>query len=105
MKPLCPVEAQQRLNETVTVEMRVQRAKSCSGSCQYFLDSDANYRDPNNLGVVITVTGAARFKEVHVDDPVTHFKDKTIRIHGTVILKDNRPCIEVDDPAQIEVVK
>jgi hypothetical protein len=45
MQPLSPAEALTRLNETVTVEMTVRRAKCCSGSGQFFLDSEANYRD------------------------------------------------------------
>lgn len=104
MQPISPMEAIQRLNEAVTVEMPVKRAKACSGSRQFFLDSEANYRGPENLGVVITVTGASRFREAKVDDPADHFQGKTIRVHGTVVLKDDRPSIEVDDPGQIEVV-
>ena len=51
---LSPVEAIQRINESVTVEMVVQRTKCCTGSRQVFLDSEASYRDPKNLGVVVT---------------------------------------------------
>jgi hypothetical protein len=46
----------------------------------------------------------ARFREGKVANPSDYFKGKTIRVRGTVILKDNRPAIEVADPAQIEVV-
>ena len=51
---LSPVEAINRVNDSVTVEMLVQRTKSCSGSRQVFLDSETNPRDPKNLGVVVT---------------------------------------------------
>ena len=50
---LSPVEAINLVNESVTVEMLVQRTKRCSGSRQVFLDSQANHRDPNNLGVLV----------------------------------------------------
>jgi hypothetical protein len=40
-----------------------------------------------------------------VDDPAVHFKDKTIRVTGTVIIKEERPRIEVDDPKQIQIVE
>jgi hypothetical protein len=33
-------EAVNRVNESVTVEMLVRRTKSCTGSCQVFLDSE-----------------------------------------------------------------
>ena len=44
-------EAISRVNESVTVEMVVQKTKSCTGSCQVFLDSEQNHRDPKNLGL------------------------------------------------------
>jgi hypothetical protein len=98
-------EAVNRINESITVEMLVQRTKCCTGSCQVFLDSEINHRDPKNLGVVITVSGRQKFTEAGIDDPTAHFKDKTIRVHGTVICKEKGPYIEVNDPNQIELVK
>ena len=100
---LSPVEAINRVNESVTVEMLVQRTKCCTGSRQVFLDSEANYRDPKNLGVVVTEVGRAKFGEAGIDDPTIHFKGKTIRVRGVVIRKENRPYIEVSDPSQIEM--
>ena len=102
---LSPVEAINRINESVTVEMRVQRTKSCSRSRQVFLDSEANHHDPNNLGVIITETGRTKFTEAGIDDPTAHFNGKTIRVCGVVIRKENRPYIEVNDAAQIEMLK
>ena len=45
------------IGESATVEMLVKKTKSCTGSCQVFLDSEPSHRDPKNLGVVITVSG------------------------------------------------
>ena len=101
---LSPVEAINRVNESVTVEMVVQRTKCCTGSRQVFLDSEASYRDPKNLGVVVTETGRAKFAEAGIDDPTAHFNGKTIRVRGVVIRKENRPYIEVNGPSQIEMV-
>jgi hypothetical protein len=101
---LSPVEAIGRINESVTVEMAVQRTKCCTGSQQVFLDSEANYRDPKNLGVVITVEGRPKFAEAGIDDPTALFNGKTIRVHGVVIRKEKGPYIEVTDPSQIELV-
>jgi hypothetical protein len=103
--PISALEATQRLNEPVTVEMPVRRTKCCTGSLQFFLDSEENHRDPKNLGVVVTTTGAGKFRAAHIDNPANYFKGKTIRVQGVVILKENRPYIEVDDPGQIEIVK
>ncbi len=102
---LSPVEAINWVNESVTVEMRVQRTKCCTGSSQVFLDSEPNHRDPKNLGVVVTEFGRAKFCEAGIDDPTAHFNGKTIRVRGVVIRKENRPYIEVNDPGQIELVK
>lgn len=93
------------MNESVTVEMLVRRAKCCTGSRQVFLDSEANHRDPKNLGVVVTENSKARFTEAGIDDPAAHYKGKTIRVHGVVIRRENRPYIDVNDPSQIELVK
>ena len=38
--PISPLEAINRLSEPVTVEMLVKRAKSCTRSLQFFLDSE-----------------------------------------------------------------
>ena len=97
-------EAINRVNESVTVEMLVQRTKSCTGSRQVSLDSEASHRDPKNLGVVVTESGRAKFTEAGIDDPTAHYQGKTIRVRGVVIRRDDRPYIEVHDPGQIELV-
>ncbi len=102
--PISPVEAIQRLNEPVVVEMPIKRTKSCTCSSQFFLDCEESKRDPRNLGLVVTTAGVARFKEAGIEDPAEHFQGKTIRVRGVVTRKEGRPYIEVDDPSQIEVV-
>jgi len=105
MHPLTPVEALQHLNQPVTVEMLVKRTKSCTCTSQFFLDCEEDKRDPKNLGLIVTTAGADRFKQAGIDDPAEHFQSKTIRVRGTVILKEGRPYIEVDDPSQIDLVE
>ena len=102
--PLSALEARTRLNEQVTVEMLVNAAKNCQRCSLMFLDSEEDHHDPNNFAVAVTDTGRARFKEAEIDDPAGHFNGKTIRVTGKVIIKDEQPQIEVDDPRQIEVV-
>ena len=98
-------EAISRVDESVAVEMVVQRTKSCTSSRQVFLDSEANHRDPKNLGLIVTEIGRARFTQAGIGEPTVHFKGKRIRVRGVVIRKENRPYIEVDDPNQIEMVE
>lgn len=101
---LSPEEASKRVDESVIVDMLVQRTKRCSSSRQVFLDSEADHHDPRNLGVVVTERGRARFSELGIADPAEHFDGKTIRVRGMVIRKENRPYIEVEEPSQIELV-
>ena len=97
-------EAIKRINKQVTVEILVKASKNCQQCLQVFLDSEEDHHDPKNLGVAITQSGKAKFKEVRIDDPALHFKGKTIRVTGLVTLKENRPQIEVDDPHQIQIL-
>ncbi len=103
--PLSSLEAANRVNEQVTVEMLVKATKNCLHCSQIFLDSEEDHHDPDNLAVAVTGVGKAKFREAMIDDPAGHFKGKIIRVTGIVMLKENRPAIEVDDPRQIEVVK
>src|SRR5437764_3610187 len=96
-------EAISRVNESVTVEMLVQRTKCCTGSSQVFLDAEASYRDPKNLGVVVTESGRAKFAVAGIADPTAHFNGRVIRVRGVVIRKEKGPYIEVNDPSQIEM--
>jgi len=102
--PLSPQEAANRVNEQVTVQMLVQAAKNCQRCSLMFLDSEEDHHDPKNFAVAVTEIGKAKFREARIADPAGHFKGKTIRVTGKVIVNDNQPQIEVDDPGQIEVV-
>jgi DNA/RNA endonuclease YhcR with UshA esterase domain len=102
--PLSPQEAVTRINEKGTVEMLVKAAKNCQHCLQVFLDSEADHHDPTNLAVAITKSAQVKFIELTIDDPAKYFKGKAIRVTGTVILREHRPQIEIDDPDQITVV-
>jgi hypothetical protein len=102
---LSAVEAINRINESVTVEMLLQRTKCCTRSRQVFLDSEPNHRDPKNLGVVVTESGREKFAEAGIDEPTAHFKGKTVRVRGVVNRKEKGRYIEVNEPSQIELVE
>ena len=104
-KPLSPADAITKVNEKVTVEMFVRASKNrLEKRGEIYLDSEEDFHDAKNLGVVITKAGAAKFAEAGVKEPAAHFKGKTIRVSGTVIVKEKRPRIEIDDPRQISIV-
>jgi DNA/RNA endonuclease YhcR with UshA esterase domain len=102
--PLSSLEAINRVNERVTVEMLVKAAKNCPHCSQIFLDSEEDHHDPKNFAVAVTETGKSKFEEAKIDDPASHFQGKSIRVTGVVTVKDQQPQIEVDDTGQIEVV-
>ena len=70
-----------------------------------YLDSEDDFKDPNNLGVAISAEAAAKFKEKGVADPAAHFLGKTIRVRGCVMKFEERPYLPVHDPDQITVVE
>ena len=66
--PISPLEAANRVNERVTVEMPVRAAKNCPHCSHVFLDSEEDHHDPNNLAVAVTELGKARFNAAAIDD-------------------------------------
>ena len=58
--PLTPVEARQKVGQTITVQMTVQVAKDrLEIRGEIYLDAEPDFRDAKNFAVVITKTGAA----------------------------------------------
>jgi hypothetical protein len=105
-KPITPADAAKHINEKVTVVMEVKATKNRLAKRQeIYLDSETDFHDAKNLGIVITKAGAEKFKQAGIDDPAVHFKAKTIRVTGTVLRKENRLRIEVDDDQQIKIVE
>src|SRR5262249_22578128 len=68
------------------------------------LDSETDFHDEKNFAVVITKKGASSLKEVGIDSPANHFKDKKIRATGTVKEVDKIPRIEIGEAKQIRLV-
>lgn len=105
-KPLSPEVARTKVGEKVFVEMTVRASKDrLEKHKEIYLDSKQDFKDPNNLEIVITLKGAAKLKEAGMADPAGHLLNKIIRVRGIVILKDERPRIEVDAPNQLTEVK
>jgi len=104
-KPLSPVEARRKVGEKITVEMTVQSAKDrLEKRGEIYLDSEPDFRDEKNFAVVITKAGAMSLKEAGIARPAEHFRQKKIRVTGTVKEVDKVPRIEIDNARQIHVV-
>jgi hypothetical protein len=104
--PLTSEEAGKHVGEKVTAEMVVRASKDrLVQRKEIYLDSTTNHHDPKNLAAVVTIAGAASLKAAGIADPAGYYKDKTIRVTGTITLKENEPRIEINDAKQIQVVK
>lgn len=104
-KAIAPEEAGRHVGEKAAVEMVIRASKDrLEKRKEIYLDSTTDHRDPKNLAAVITVTGAARLKAAGIADPAAYFKGKTVRVTGTVTLKDKEPRIEINAADQIRLV-
>ena len=65
--------------------MTVRHAKDSPHEECFFLDSEADYKDPKNLAVVIAHEHAEAFKKAGIADPSKHYDGKSIRVTGKVI--------------------
>lgn len=97
-------EAAKHVNEKVTVEMKVRNVGGTRDKKMVFLNSSADFRGKDNFTVVLRVPPEA-LKEKGIDDPSAYFRDKTVRVTGTVALFRDAPQIVVEDVGQISVVE
>jgi len=104
-KVIPSAKAKEHIDERCTVEMTVKASKNSEKRRTYFLDSEEDYRNPNDLAVIIAYDDAEKFKKEGIADPAEHYKDKTIRVTGKVIAEDDQVRIHVTDPSQIKVVE
>lgn len=102
-KPLTPGAAAKKINEKCTVEMKIESVGKGNGV--YFLNSKEDYKDKDNFTVFINKDGAESLSKAKIDDPVAHFKGKTVRVSGTVVLYKDRPEIIIEMADQIRIVE
>jgi alkaline phosphatase D len=100
-----PAEAAKRVNEKVTLEMKVQNTGKARDDSRVFLNS-ADFRDRDNFTVVLDMRKVAEaLKAAGVANPQTYYKGKTVRVTGTVSVFRDSPQIVVEDVGQITVVE
>ena len=90
-------EAQRHVGETITVEGRIVNTYNHNNSI-VFLNFDEDWRDKFYIPVFDDA-----FPGIP-GPPETYYKNKTLRITGTVTVHKGRANIEVKDAAQIKVV-
>lgn len=99
-----PEDARMHVDKKVEVVFEVKHAKYSERRKTAFLDSEENFQDKKNLGIAITETGIQDLKQKRaVDGPADYYRGKTIRVTGTVTLKDEKPYIEVTQAEQLDL--
>jgi endonuclease/exonuclease/phosphatase family metal-dependent hydrolase len=101
-----PADAAKHLNGLCTIELEVRAANVQSGAQPIgFLNSEADFRSPDNFTIVVFSDALEKFRAAGVADFAAHFQGKKIRVTGQVTERRERLQIVVADPKQIEIVR
>lgn len=90
-----------KVGDEVLVQLTVQAGRKFSD--KLLLNSERDYRSDDNFTIVITGAAYEMGKWKGADLDV--FKDKTIRVKGTIAEYNGKPQIQVRDEGQIEIVE
>jgi hypothetical protein len=104
-KVIPAAEVRNHVGQECTALMKVKASKDAAPRRTYFLDSEEDFHDRDNLSVVISYDHALKFREAGIDNPAEHYKDRTVRVTGKVIEEDEQIRIRVEDPKNIEIVE
>jgi hypothetical protein len=104
-KPAAPVglaDAGKHVNENCVVEMLVNSTGKAGDLI--FLNSEPNFRDDKNFTVVLRKDAVEKLK-AKIPDAASHFKAKTVRVTGTIVLYRDKPQIVVEVADKLQVVE
>ena len=104
-KEIAAADARKHVGERVTVQFKVQHTKSATNPDRVYIDSEKDYRDPKNLGVLIEADSLPAFKKAGIEKPAEHYDAKSIRISGNLFLRDDNIFITAERTDQIEIIK
>jgi len=98
-------EAISKVGEKVTVEFKVKATGQTMDGVRVFLNSTQRRDDAENFTVVLMMRDIGdALKAAGVSDPPNYYKNKTVRVTGTVAPFREKPQIVVDDVTMIAVV-
>jgi serine/threonine protein kinase len=101
--PIPPEQAETHYNQQRTVEMTVMTTGKAVTAERYFLNSK-DRGAPGNFTVTFTRSVFEQLGVKSVADLDAKFKNKRIRVTGTITKYNERPQIEVSTAKQIEIV-
>ncbi|HEX4129073.1 MAG TPA: endonuclease/exonuclease/phosphatase family protein [Pirellulales bacterium] len=98
-------EATKHIDQHCKVELVVRGGTVINGGTMGFLNSLADFRNKENFTVVLRKEALKELAEKGLADPPRDLRDKTIRVDGTIVLRNGLPQIEARQASQIEVVE
>jgi hypothetical protein len=104
-KAIKPDEARRHVGQAVSVTMLVRHAKHSEKTKRTYLDSEKDYRDEKNLGILIEDADLEKFSKAGIEDPHAYYDGKTIRVTGKPFLEENLIFIRASAPEQITVLE
>jgi len=100
-----PSIARQFVDQRVVVMFKVQATKNAKHKNVVYLDSEENFNSDENLGIELSEQLLATLKQKrNIDDAAEYFYGKKIRVTGKVVLREERPYIDVSDLDQLELL-
>jgi hypothetical protein len=102
---ISPADAAKHINQKCIVEMEVKSVGKSNDGKLYYLNSEEDYKDRANFGVVIDMNVVDKLKEAKITDIRAHFLQAKIRATGTITRYRDRPQLRVDEPEQIQVMQ
>ncbi len=98
-------EAKSHVGKQATVEMTIRASKNAAPRRTYYLDSEEDFHNVDNVAVIISYDHAEAFQKAGIDDPAEHYRGKKLRVTGKIIAEDDQTRIHVTDPRQITIVE
>lgn len=99
---ISPRDALKMVGKKVVIEMKVQATGQAKSGSRLFLNSEKDFRSELNLTVVLNQPArTGKYEKATVDT----FKDKIIRVTGTVSEFRGNPQVEVNDEAQLTILE
>ncbi len=96
--------ARNHVGQKVTVTFKVLHTKAATNPERVYIDSEKDYRDPRNLGILIESDSLPAFAKAGIPKPATHYEGKNVRITGTPFLRNGDLFIRATEPSQIEIL-
>jgi hypothetical protein len=98
-------KAKEHVGEEITVELTVRSGKDVPSRELLYLDSEEDYKAPENLALVLLYEAAEEFRKDAGQDFVKYFMNKKIQVTGKVIEQSEQTRIVIRKADQIRIVK